>query len=526
MRANSFRCVVFATAISCVLWLDTSCDSDTNPVDSGVAPDTGAVDSGDVAVADVGIDHSVDPAAGDIEIIEDQVFDEEPDATEPFSCPATPIEADDLDQYGGWTAIQAEATGFFRVEQVQGRWALVTPEGHPFFSTGVNGVSHIGTRVGETREAPYHDAILEIHGSDEAWAEATKGRLWTWGFNTVGAWSKYQLFPDMPYTVILGMSGSSWLEGDIPDYWSDEFQDIVDEEAQDLASRVNDPFMIGYFLDNEVRWGADHRVQRTLFEDYLKMAADAPGKVRLVAILEECHEGSIEHFNEVWETDLQSFDELLEVTTLAVPPMGSTSQKAEDMSVFLTELASQFFEVTGTAAGAVDPNHLNLGVRFVSTLTPAEVVEASGSYVDVCSVNYYDMIPLAFDAALALSGGLRPDGWLLDFHRLSGRPLMITEFGFRARDSGLPNSWPPIYPTLDTQEDRADGLERYALSSYATDYTVGCHWFIYADQPAEGRFDGEDNNFGLVDINDQPYEAVTSRATELHSVMYPCIWQN
>ena len=517
------------TAAWCVFCVGASCDSDTGAVDSGVVLDNGVGGTEDAAPTDPGIDHPVDAVVPDVEVVEDVedlTAEQPPDIPETFSCPETPIEADDLDQYGGWTAIQAEATGFFRVEQLQGRWALVTPEGHPFFSTGVNGVAAAGTRVGETREEPYHDAILEIYGSEEAWAEATKGRLRTWGFNTIGAWSSFRLFPDVPYTIILGMSGSSWLEGDIPDYWSDEFQQIVEGEAQHLTARVDDPFMIGYFLDNEVRWGSDHRVQRPLFEDYLKMAGDAPGKIRLVEILEQRHEGSIEQFNEVWETHLLSFDELLEVTTLALPPVGSTSPKAQDMSAFLTELATQFFAVTAAAAREVDPNHLNLGIRFVSTLTPAEVVEASGSHVDVCSVNYYEVIPLALDASLALSGGLRPDGWLLDFHRLSGRPLLISEFGFRARDSGLPNSWPPIYPTLDTQEDRADGLERYALSSYATDYTVGYHWFIYADQPAEGRFDGEDNNFGLVDINDQPYEAVTNRATELHSVMYPCLFQD
>ena len=507
-------------AVSCALCLGAGCDSDTDAADN-TTPDQADLDTD--RSSDALTDFNVDTGSPDTEV-QDLTVDAPPDVPQTFACPETPIEADDLDQYGGWTAIQEEATGFFRVQQVRGRWALITPEGHPFFSTGVNGIHSSGTKTRDG-EKPYKDAILEIYGSVEAWAEATKGRLRTWGFNTVGAWSSFDLFPDVPYTIILGMSGSSWLEGNIPDYWSEDFLEIVEAEAMHLEGRVDDPFMIGYFLDNEVRWGSDHRVQRTLFEDYLKMSADAPGKVRLVAILEERHESDIEHFNEVWGTDLQSFDELLDVTTLRVPPVGSTSPKGEDMSAFLIELASQFFEVTATAAHAVDPNHLNLGIRFVSTLTPAEVVQAAGPHIDVCSVNYYELIPIAAEASTALSGGLPPEGWLVDYHRLSGRPTMITEFGFRARDSGLPNSWPPIYPTFDTQDDRADGLERYALSSYATDFTVGYHWFIYADQPAEGRFDGEDNNFGLVDINDQPYEAVISRAMELHSVMYPCLWQ-
>mgnify|MGYP003340872377 CR=1 FL=1 len=40
----------------------------------------------------------------------------------------------------------------------------------------------------------------------------------------------------------------------------------------------------------------------------------------------------------------------------------------------------------------------------------------------------------------------------------TGRPILITEFGFRAADSGLPNTWPPFYPTLATQADLATQL--------------------------------------------------------------------
>src|SRR4029079_6870822 len=38
---------------------------------------------------------------------------------------------------------------------------------------------------------------------------------------------------------------------------------------------------------------------------------------------------------------------------------------------------------------------------------------------------------------------------------------------------------------------------------------IGVHWFQYADEPRGGRDDGEDYNFGLVDIDDRPYELLT-----------------
>ncbi len=46
------------------------------------------------------------------------------------------------DQYGGLLGgPQFDASGFFRTEKRDGRWFLVTPEGHPFYSLGVNTVS-------------------------------------------------------------------------------------------------------------------------------------------------------------------------------------------------------------------------------------------------------------------------------------------------------------------------------------------------------------------------------------------------
>jgi len=54
------------------------------------------------------------------------------------------------------------------------------------------------------------------------------------------------------------------------------------------------------------------------------------------------------------------------------------------------------------------------------------------------------------------------------------------------------------------------------------------HWFQYQDHPHGGRGDGEDYNFGLVDIHDQPYEKlvemfsrVNPRLAHLHQQSRP-----
>lgn len=92
----------------------------------------------------------------------------------------------EFDQYGGLLAgPQFEASGFFRTEKRDGRWFLVTPEGHPFYSLGVNTVSagNSATYI-EGREAMFTglpkdgEPLAAYYGGSSSRADtgAAKGR--------------------------------------------------------------------------------------------------------------------------------------------------------------------------------------------------------------------------------------------------------------------------------------------------------------------------------------------------------------
>jgi len=87
---------------------------------------------------------------------------------------------------------------------------------------------------------------------------------------------------------------------------------------------------------------------------------------------------------------------------------------------------------------------------------------------------------------------------------------MITEFSFKAKDSGLPNTKGAGLP-VETQKDRADRFEKYVATLAKMPAWVGYHWFEWCDEPKEGRFDGENSNYGLVRIDDTPWEVLTER---------------
>jgi hypothetical protein len=67
-------------------------------------------------------------------------------------------------QYGGYLNTRAEATGFFRVEQIDGKWWFIDPEGHYFLSTGVNCIHGWGSATRPMPMAAVGDRVHFIPG--------------------------------------------------------------------------------------------------------------------------------------------------------------------------------------------------------------------------------------------------------------------------------------------------------------------------------------------------------------------------
>jgi agarase len=146
-----------------------------------------------------------------------------------------------------------------------------------------------------------------------------------------------------------------------------------------------------------------------------------------------------------------------------------------------------------------------LGCRDDMASSGLPVAEASRGLVDVWSVNYY--VPRAFAPPLKMQ------------YNASRAPILITEWSFRSRDSGLPNT-EGAGPVVATQADRADKYREYMTDLLAQPYVVGAHWFEYVDEPAEGRFDGENSNYGVVNIHDDPYTVFDAVVKQVNAQVY------
>lgn len=371
------------------------------------------------------------------------------------------------DPYGGWLQLRGTKTGFFHTEQISGRWWLVTPEGNVFFSKGVDNISY----------APEADSSPAAPADKAAWAKMAAAQLHGWNFNTAGAWSSPQLYAaGIVYAPVLDLAASVqrdlWLKGGVVDYFSPEFHAAADRVAARLcAPRAADPWLLGYFTDNELRWGSDWRSKNSLLEAYLKMPPSSPGYTKASAFLKQ-----------------QGHD-----------PATLTDA---DSSAFLELVAAEYARVTSSAIRSHDPHHLVLGCRFAGYAGDT-VMRGVAPFFDVISFHSYS--PQA------------PLDRLKLIHEITGKPTMITEFSFKAMDSGLPNTKGAAKPVA-TQADRAAGFTAYVEALAALPSCVGFHWFEYRDEPREGRrLDGENSNYGVVKIDFTPWEVLTKQMTQVNA---------
>ncbi|RLI24321.1 beta-agarase, partial [Candidatus Bathyarchaeota archaeon] len=200
--------------------------------------------------------------------------------------------------------------------------------------------------------------------------------------------------------------------------------------------------------------------------------------------------------DEVLGTGFDSFDRLLDYTG----KLPDHLLIAEARSRFLSRYAERYFSVCHDAVKRADPNHMILGCRF-AVAPPREVLETVKDYVDVVSINNYSLTA--------------PTGILRHVYEVTGKPMMVTEFSFKAMDSGLPNTKGAGIP-LKTQRERAEHCKRYIDTLLTLPFILGYHWFQYMDQPKEGRFDGENSNFGLVKIDDEPYRLLVETFKQIN----------
>jgi hypothetical protein len=383
---------------------------------------------------------------------------------------------------------RAPGTKWRTVVQEDVHW-LVTPCGERFFSIGVNalegGYPH---RLPDARIA-YHWGTF--YPDLEAWGQVARQRVMGWGFNTAGGWSLHPLmfpFPTTPYLELGRMSRF---------HWYDPLHPSTAERMRAWARRMvapykGNPYRIGYFTDNEMGWW-----NGALFVYYLKQPATNHTKQRLMALLREHYDDDWERFNAdfVPPPGIASFLHLLH-NKGSWPQLRPGGRGIQLVRQWTGIVAGHYYRLAHDALREIDPDALILGDRLPIYYDPV-AVRAMVPYVDVISTNY------DVDSS---------DGWIARYffdglrQLAPDKPVLISEWFFAADENRSGNRNKGHLMTVRTQAERARGAVAAAERLAREPQVVGMHWFQYYDHPKGGRDDGEDYNFGLVDIDDRPYE--------------------
>ena len=396
--------------------------------------------------------------------------------------------------------------GYWRLDRdASGVWWFLSPEGDREFLNAVTTV--VPYQQGRLPGADYvsRDWVGKITGtlSDgdvNAWASKTLPRLKAAGFKAIGAWSHPAFHdpainPDTPITRDLNLWTYTYGEG--KRVFHPKFREIVEEAVIKQVTPLRDSkTLVGYFTDNELTWG-DNRVGPGVYFDGLP-----PSDPSRLAV--------VETIRQLWPT-LEEASTGLGVTLADwadLDAMGNLPHGPGHEALyhaFAQRVSTEYFKITSELVRKHDPNHLVLGVRYRGYVIP-EVVRGQAGYTDVVSINYY-------------VGDARLDRELFEYlHTASGgQPVMIGEYSFHALDgrSGNRNTFGFVAQVGD-QQARAEGYEQMTRRLASVPFIVGADWFQWNDEPASGRrMDGEDVNFGIVDVDDHEYENLTAAIVEL-----------
>ena len=431
-------------------------------------------------------------------------------------------------QYGGWAkGPQLKASGRFRVEKVDGKWWFVDPEGKLFWSHGMDCVefgrqtrtrisdrehlfqdvpdidspegalySYSEAEVDTTLWLSFHALNLFRHYGD-SWKEISANRLHTrfrnWGMNTIGNWSDPNIYLQRKTPYVL--TAYTQKTGLIADPYAEGFQENLVETLGSKREELGDPWCMGVFVDNELKWGV--KWGSKIPEQILVAPPDQPAKLQFIEQMEAQYQ-TIQLLNNAWSTDFLDWNGLLGNEKI-IPGA------KKDMREFMKMFTALYYSSCREAVKAVDPEMLYLGCRMDFHLYPEDtslnyIIKIASEYCDVVSFNRY---------RYTCSGLLPPDDG--DF------PIIIGEFHFGSLETGL------LQPGLRYAAgpmERAAFYKHYVGSALQNPYIVGTHWFQLADQSVTGRSDGENYQAGFLTVGDVPQREIIEVSRELGHNMY------
>jgi hypothetical protein len=245
----------------------------------------------------------------------------------------------------------------------------------------------------------------------------------------------------------------------------------------DLGPNREDPWLVGYFFENERGWSRD------VVAEVVKRDSALAAKTAFVHYLADTYDDDLDRVNTILGTDADSF------RTLTDTPINIARVPAADVTAFITLASKTYFRKVRTAIRAQDPHHLFLGGSLVPTWRTSPEWNVGGrEFLDAISFDWYST---SVDYLRQYEG--------------YGKPILTLEFSFMFPGRGMASANAAV--TATSQQNRGEKYRAFVEAQARSRSFVGFGWFSSYDQ-AVTRKPGatEAFNVGLVNQQDQPYQ--------------------
>ncbi len=474
--------------------------------------------------------------------------------------------------YGGWAdGPKLKATGFFRTEKVDGKWALVDPQGNLFFATGVDNIrmddtvtitghdfadkdKRSGKEVAsEVRRSmftwlPEDDDVLAenydyanwVHSgalkkgevfsfyganlqrkyggtfseAEKVWKDITVDRMVDWGFTTLGNWADPMFYDNQKVAYV----ANGWIFGDHAristgnDYWG-PIHDPFDPEFVNSVKAMTKKLMTE--VDKNDPWMMGVFVDNEISWGNTKNDANHYGLVVNALSYNLKKSPAKKAFTEHLKEKYWAIEDLNTSWGVKVASWGEFEKSFDHRSRLSKNMKKDYAEMLEM-----------LSAKYFSTVR-AELKKVLPNHLYLGArfadwgvtpeiakgaAPYVDVMSYNLYAEDLTSKG--------DWSKLAelDKPSIIGEFHFGATDSGLFHGG---IVSAASQQDRAKKYTNYMNSIADNPYFVGAHWFQYIDSPTTGRaWDGENYNVGFVSITDTPYVPLVEAAKKFNQDVY------
>jgi hypothetical protein len=430
-----------------------------------------------------------------------------------------------FDRFGGLMEPPiAEATGFFRIERINGKHWFITPEGHRFYMSGIDCLGyHELTPVfednGKVRSVfeaipdkkLFPEAYVAYPNNGQAglcfqasnlkrkygkdfvtkWHQMMTKRMQAWGFNAASRWGGAYEALKVPYTQHLMIDKVAKIDNPCrSDPFDPNFVERVAQTNKAMMLKLkNDRMLIGYCVENENQW-----VKGTVI-NILKMDAKSPAKGAFIDLLLERNGGDIAKVAEKLGVKAGSRAELLN------QPLNVSDGLDPDIKAFLRLAGKKYYSGVAEGIKRYDANHLMLGSAVLAGTGPIDWVVGGAPYVDVLSFTNYQPNTL----------------WLKPYESSEiNKPVILLEFSFSVGYRGMGAGW----NAMGSEEGRGEGYKNLVTAFASHPLTVGFGWFKLYDSAACGNGLGEAYNQGLLDVTDQPYYHLVEKGKEVNRIIY------